>query len=202
LSIEKMSVTTRACAVVLLTFILLQELLLSAFRMYERKNVIHAKAEIGYAIKQWYRSNPQAVRRLFFPSAKSFMILEFASYLSYSGIPVEELPAGPVATQRVLLVGKAIQKDGPCGYRTFVCRPGSNPEHGDLVVVFPDDLTSVRESSLYLTEGSAPLFAYNPSPAIPQWMRPLVNQLHVASPVFWDEKLPDSWLNASLSVWK
>ena len=75
-------------------FVLLQDLSLSTFRMYERKNVIHAKAEIGRVIKARYDSDPQNVKRLFFPFARSFPLLEFASYLNYIGVPVEGVPAG------------------------------------------------------------------------------------------------------------
>jgi hypothetical protein len=202
LSMEKMSLGTRLCALALLSLVLLQGLSLSAFRMYERKNVIHAKAEMGRVIKARYESDPQSVKRLFFPFANPFPILEFASWLNYIGVPVEEVPPGSAATSSVGMVGKAIKKDGPCGYRTFACHPGSRPDPGDLVVVLPDDFTRTDELNSYRQEGAGPLFSYHPRPPIPQWLHPYVNRLHVVSPVFAHEQLPDSWLNASVAIWK
>jgi hypothetical protein len=200
LSMENMGLGTRLCALALLSLVLLQDLSLSAFRMYERKNVIHAKAEMGRAIKARYESDPQIVKRLFFPFTRAFHILEFISYLNYIGVPVEG--AGSVATSSVVIVGKAIQKDGPCGYRTFVCHPGSRPDPGDLIVVLPDDFTRTDELNSYRQEGTGPLFAYHPRPSIPRWLQPYVNRLHVVSPVFSQNQLPDFWLNASVTVWK
>jgi hypothetical protein len=201
LSIGTTHVAFRLCALALLSLVCLQDCSLSWFRMYERKNVIHAKAEIGHVIEGRYKSDPQSVRRLFFPFANSFHIMEFASYLSYIGVPVEELPAGSRTGIGVFLAGKTIQKDGPCGYRAFVCHPGQTPGSGDLVVVLPDDLTSIDESNRYRLGGSALLFSYDPRPPIPQCARPFVNHLHVVSPVFSNQRLPDSWLKASVSIW-
>jgi hypothetical protein len=115
---------------------------------------------------------------------------------------VEQVPSGSVATGSVLLVGKAVQKDGPCGYRAFVCHPESAPEPADLVVVLPDDSTPTDELNLYRQEGTGPLFSYHPRPSIPGWLRPYVNRLHVVSPVYAHKQLPDLWLNASVTAWK
>jgi len=200
LSIDNMGVVTRSCALALLSLVLLQDLSLSTFRMYEAKNVIHAKAEIARAIKARYESDPQNVKKLFFPFAQPFHLLEFASYLNYIGVPMEG--GGSVAAGNVLMVGKAVQKDGPCGYRTFVCHTGSIPDHGDLVVVLPDDPALTDELNLYRQEGVEQLFSYYPRPAIPRWLQPYVKHLHVVSPEFAHDQLPDFWLNASVTVWK
>ena len=181
LSIGNMGFGTKLCVLTLLSLVLLQDLSLSAFRMYERKNVIHAKAEMGRAIKARYDSDPQNVR-LFFPFAGPFHLMEFASYLNYIGVPVEG--GGSVAASNVMMVGRAIEKDGPCGYRTFVCHAGSKPDPGDLVVVLPDDLTTTDELKSYRQEGADALFSYRPRPSIPPWLRPYVNRLRVVSPVF------------------
>jgi hypothetical protein len=200
LSMENKGAGTRFCALVLLSVVLLQDLSLSTFRMYERKNVIHAKVEIGHLIKARYDSDPRNVQRLYFPFSRSFHLLEFASYLNYIGVPMEG--AGHVATSNVMMVGKAIQKDGPCGYRTFVCHPGSAPVRGDLVVVLPDDSTVTDELNSYRQEGVEPLFSYRPRPSIPRWLEPYVKRLHVVSPTFAHDHLPEYWLNASVTVWK
>ena len=201
-SIKKMGLTVRLCAVGVLCFVLLQECSLSAFRTYERKNVIHAKAEMGRAIRDRYEIDPQSVRRLFFPFTSPFDILEFASYLNYIGVPVEQRSAGLRTTGDVRLAGKTIEKDGPCGYIEFVCHPSKTPEPGDLVVILPDDSTSIDESNSYRQVGSAVLLSYEPYPRIPQWARPFVDCLHVVSPKFSQRPLPDSWLEASVSEWK
>ena len=202
LSIPTTSRVSRLCALGLLLLVVLQDTSLSAFRMYERKNVIHAKAEMGHMIQARYRSDPQSVKRIFFPFARPFHILEFASYLNYLGVPVEQVQPGSAETGGVEMVGPQITKDGPCGYRTFVCHPGNSPEPGDLVVLLPDDLTRIDASNSYRQEGTSPQFSYNPRPSIPGWLEPYVNHLHVISPIFAHAQLPDSWLTASVTAWQ
>ncbi len=146
LSMEKMNLGLKICAIAIVCLVFVQDASLSAFRIYERKNVIHAKAELAEAIKERYQSDPQGVKRLFFPFAKPFYILEFASYLNYIGVPVEELSSNSDLSGGVHLVGMAVKTGGPCGYRTFVCSPGRIPDHGDLVIIFPDDFTTSDES--------------------------------------------------------
>jgi hypothetical protein len=201
LHVGGMSLGVRCFALALLVLVLFQDLSLSAFRLYEKKNVIHAKAEMGRTIKARYDSDPQSVKRLYFPFARPFFVLEFASYLNYIGVPVEELPAGSVSSKSgVQLVDKTIQKDGPCGYRDFECHPGNSPESGDLVVVFPDDFKTNEELTALRHESSEVLLSYDPRPPIPQWMHPFVNRLHIVSPAFPLAPLPDTWLKASVSV--
>ena len=202
LSARNMTRGQRLCVVSVLSFVVLQDLSISAFRMYERKNVIHAKSEMARAIKRHYESDPQNVKRLFFPFAKPFPVLEFVSYLNYIGVPVEQVPTGSDPSSSVVIAGKAFQTIGPCGYRTFVCHPGDRPEPGDLVVVLPDDFTTFDELNSYRQEGAGPLFSYHARPSIPRWLFPYVNLLHVASPVFSQSPLPDLWLNASVIVWE
>lgn len=198
LSIGSASVALRLCLLVVVCLVVCQDLSLSIFRMYERKNVIHAKSEMARVIKGRYQSDPGDVRRLFFPFATPFQILEFASYLSYIGVPLEEQATNGGAG--ILLVGSEVERDGPCGYRVFVCHPGVHPEAEDLVIVLPDDVTTSGESKAYRQAGPRLLFSYDPFPPIPDWMRPLVNRLHVESPIFRDLPLPDSWLRASIAV--
>lgn len=196
------SVTAKLIAAVIIAAVSLQDLSLSAFRMYERKNVIRAKAEIGQAIKAVYDRDPKGVRRLYFPFSTPFDILEFASFLKYIGVPIEEHVGDSGLSSGVLLAGNEIKQDGLCGYRTFMCHPASIPESGDLIVIFPDDPASIESSTVYRREAAARLLLlYEPHPTVPQWMRPLVSRLHVISPTFALRPLPDAWLTASLSVW-
>lgn len=201
LSAKNISQVQKVCVLALLLLVVLQDLSLSAFRMYERKNVIHAKAEMGQAIKRLYQSDPQSVKKLFFPFAQPFRIMEFASYLNYLGVPVEQVSSSSVPDSSVVIVGKVFKMDGRCGYRTFMCHPGSRPDPGDLVVVLPDDVTQTDELNDYCQE-AGPFFSYHPRPSIPPWLFPYFQALHVVSPSFSQSQLPASWLNASVAVWK
>jgi hypothetical protein len=200
-SLQNKGLGTRCAALALLCLVGFQDLSLSAFRMYEKKNVIHAKAEMGQMIADWYRSDPEKVKRLYFPFATPFHILEFASYLNYLGVPVEQDPTDSPTARSVLLVGKVIEKEGPCGYRKFICHPGGQPDHGDLTVVFPDDPTRADGLVPFKQEQVERIFCYHPRPAIPSWLYPYVASLHVVSPVFPRSQLPGFWLNAQVAVW-
>ncbi len=202
LSLKDMGRGLRLCATVLVILVVLQDLSLSAFRMYERKNVIHAKAEMGRVIKARYERDPQSVKRLFFPFAEAFPVLEFVSYLNYIGVPVEEDPAGPAGSSSIVIVGKVFHTVGPCGYRTFVCHPGESPEAGDLIVVLPDDSTQIVARDSYRQSAAEELISYHPRPPISRWLKPYVKCLHVVSPIFSQSQLPDSWLDASVAVSK
>jgi hypothetical protein len=203
LGIQNMSFAVRAIAFAILLLVCVQNLSLSAFRVYERKNVVHAKAELGQAIKARYESDPASAKRLYFPFAEPFHILEFASYLSYIGVPVEQVRGdGSDPASGVLLVGQTIEKNGPCGYRAFLCHPGGTPDRGDLVVILPDDFARSDELRSFRQEGVQPIFSYDPRPSILPWLRPYVSCLHVVSPVLSGRHLPDSWLNASVTAWK
>jgi hypothetical protein len=200
LSLISMSRTQKLVTVSLLVLIVLQDSSLSAFRMYERKNVIHAKAEMALAIQKHYEMNPQTTTKLFFPFAAAFPIMEFASYLNYIGVPVEQTPT--IASERsVVIAAKVFQADGRCGYRAFVCHAANRPDPGDLVVVLPDDSTQTGEVSSYQKE-DGPLFSYQPRPSIPHGLLPYVGALRVVSPIFSQSPLPDTWLNASVTVWE
>ncbi len=200
-SIKSTALVTRFGLLAFLFLFVVQDLSLSAFRTYERKNVIHAKAEMGHVIEARYESSPQNVKRLFFPFASPYIVMEFASYLNYLGVPLEQHPAGTVATGSVQLVGEAIQKDGPCGYRTFECHPGRTPEQGDIIVVLPDDSSRPEELVRFQQEGVQRIFVYHPRPTIPKWLYPYVSPLHVVSPIFSGSRLPDFWLNGLVAVW-
>jgi hypothetical protein len=200
LNLESMSFAVKASTFAALLLVCVQTLSLSAFRVYERKNVIHAKAELGQAIKARYDKDPADAKRLFFPYAEPFHILEFASYLNYIGVPVEQVTANAMLTQPVMLVADTIEKDGPCGYRAFVCHPGKAPEPGDLVVVLPDDFPRADRLTSFQQQGDDSIFSYRPLPSLPEWLRPYVSSLRIVSPVFANRPIPQSWLNASLTV--
>jgi hypothetical protein len=192
---------TRVVIMVLACSVLVQDVSLSAFRIFERKNVIHGKAELAGVIKARYQSGEGNVQRLFFPFARQYSVMEFAAYLNYRGVPVEGAPAGSARLTRVTLVSRAVVKDSLClGYETFVCHAGSSPERGDLVVILPDDDASRAAITPYRDGGSL-LFLYECRPRVPQWLSPFFNRLHVISYAFPNKELPDRWMDASVSVW-
>jgi hypothetical protein len=193
---------SKVAMMALLCAVLFQNVSLSAFRMFERKNVVHGKAEIARMIKAQQQSWAGNAQRVFFPFASPYRVMEFASYLNYLGVPVEGVPFESAGLNGVVLVGKAIVKDGPCvGYESPVCHAGSTPDPGDLVIVLPDDDASLAEITPY-RDGGELLFSYEPRPSIPRWLYPLVSRLHAVSYAFAQKELPDRWPDASVTVWK
>ena len=89
LSWKKMRPWRKAATMLLGSIIILQDLAVSAFAVFERKNVIDAKAEIASAVKTQYRHGAENHLRLFFPFAYGYVIMEFGAYLNYRGVPVE-----------------------------------------------------------------------------------------------------------------
>lgn len=192
---------SKVAIMVLLGAVLFQDVALSAFRVFERKNVIHGKAEMARVVKAQYQSGAGSAQRVFFPFASPYSVMEFASYLSYRGVPVEGVPVQSAGLNSVVLVSRAVAKDGPCvEYEPLVCHAGSSPDPGDMVIVLPDDDASLAETTPYRSGGEL-LFSYEPCPRIPQWLYPLVGRLHVASNAFAQKKLPDRWLRASVTAW-
>src|SRR3981189_1298445 len=89
LSAAKMHLWGKLAALALLLAVVVQDVSLSAFRVFEQKSVIHAKGEIAQVVQARYQNAAGEIRRLFFPFASPYMIMEFASYLDYRGVPVE-----------------------------------------------------------------------------------------------------------------
>jgi hypothetical protein len=204
LSWQKMPLWSKGVTFVLVFALLLQSVSLSAFRVYERENVIHAKAELAGAIAARSLNDTSHIQRLFFPFAGVYPVTEFASYLVYRGIQVEgeETKEKSVAPNGVVIVSSAFTKDGPCvDYRNFVCHAASGPASGDLVIELPDDFESFSEITPY-RRGGEMLFFHEPHPRIPQWMNPLLRQLRVVSSGFRFREIPDRWLQTSMTRWK
>jgi hypothetical protein len=199
---EPMRLRTKAAALVLVVVVLVQYFSFSALRLFERKNVIHAKAELASVVKTQYRSDTLNPRRLFFPFATPFVIMEFGSYLHYRGVPVEGAPDESAGVRKVQMVSKVIANDGPCmDYRSLICHAGSQPDPGDLVIVLPDDNAPSARTTPYLDGGSL-LFSYEPYPPIPHWLFPVIGRLGFALPESAHHEIPDRWLHASVIEWK
>jgi hypothetical protein len=191
----------KAAIVGLLGAVLLQDVALSAFRVYERKNVIHGKAEIARVIKAQSQGGTRNAQKLFFPFASPYSVMEFAAYLSYRGVAVEGAPAESTGLNSVVLVSRSAANDGPCvEYEKIVCHAGNSPDGGDLVIVLPDDDASLADAAPYRRRGEI-LLSYEPRPHIPRSLGPLVGSLHIGSYAFAQKKLPNRWLHASVTRW-
>jgi len=197
----------KLAASVLALTILLQDVSFSAFAVFERKNVIHAKAEIASVVKTRYQNSGGGTLRLFFPFASRYVIMEFASYLDYRGVPVEGAVLTASGRNNVVLATPALAKDEPCwGTGPAVrCRAVNGPAPGDLVIVLPDDEASFSEASMYRDRGE-PLFSYKPYPSIPHWLyslaADLVGRLTIAAFRYTHKTLSDRWMDASVTVWR
>lgn len=200
---QNLHIAARSFAVALLALVLIQDVSLSGFRMYEMKNVIHAKSELGSIIEGRYQSSPQSVKRIFFPFAQAVHMMELGAYLNYRGVPMQRNGSELADSGAVMMIGKALKGDGPCvSGKPLLCHSGSAPEPGDIVVVLPDDFAQNDELNSYRQPGTEPLFSYGPHPPIPDSLKPLVYPLRVISPEFVHGPLPDGFLHASVTVWK
>jgi hypothetical protein len=191
-------------AVVALTLIAiaLQDLSLSAFRAFERKNVIHAKAEMAEVIKKHVPTGPRETQRLFFPFSTPYTVMEYGAYLSYRGVAIDGVVDKPSGPAKIELVSRNTSKSGRCvDYRAIVCNTGMEPDRGDLVILLPDDDASPRQVDAYRDGGDA-IFSYEPHPILPRWLFPLVNDLSIVSPIASRKDLTDTWLHASVIVWR
>jgi hypothetical protein len=201
LSWREMGWRSRVPALILISVALLQDASVSAFSIFERKNVIHGKAEIARVVEAQYGVGAGNTKRLFFPFASPYTVMEFASYLDYRGVPVEGVSAKTGPRREVQIVSRTVQKDGRCMYYASpVCHYGARPDPGDLVIVLPDDDGSLAQITPYRERGDL-LLPYEPRPPMAQWLYPLVRQLRIASPLFAFKELPDRWLDASVTVW-
>jgi hypothetical protein len=177
LSWKRMHSPGKMAAMLLAFIILVEDVLVSAFVVFERKKVIHAKAELASIVKTQYWSGAGHDLRLFFPFAALFAVVDFANYLVYHrGVPVERMD-GASGPNGVILATRAVAKDGPCGM-SFWCRAvKAGPAPGDLVIMLPDDEASLAKASVY-REPQDLLFSYEPRPPIPDWLQSLFASLH------------------------
>ena len=182
--------------------VLAQSVLVSAFRLFERKNTIHAKTEIADILVAQHLSGARNTTRLFFPFSDPYPIAEFASYLTYRGVPVEESATDRAMPGYGVALVANVSKDGPCvTFTSFVCHTASWPRVGDLVIELPDDDESLVEIEPF-RRGGETLLSYQPHPNIPAWLHPFVNRLRAASVRFEYRDLPDRWMHASVTAWK
>lgn len=157
----EMRLGVRAAAAALAVIIVYQNVELSAFRVLERKFFIRQKAVIARLVLDRYQRHPELVRKLYFPFTEPYMLAEFAAYMSYLGLPVEEDGDGFRGGAHVAIVGAKIAGDGRCiPERSFVCHTGAS-DAGSLVVVLPDDPVLPAETELR-RESEEKLRSYDP----------------------------------------
>ena len=184
--------------------VLCQDILVSAFVVFERKDVIQGKTRIASAVQAQYRRDPEKRIRLFFPFAGDYVIEEFGAYLSSLGVPVEGATdeSGP---NGVVLTGtsRGSAKDSPCvEWTSITCHFAPRPTPGDLVIVLPDDEASLAKVSAYRDKGVVLLYS-EPRLPIPHWLHSLFDSLPVdGQGAFRYDPLPDRWMDASVTKWQ
>jgi len=199
LSWGKLHPGSKVAASLLVCAILFQSVSLSAYRIFERKNLIRAKVEIANLIQARHKHGDGTAIRLFFPFASRYLTMEFGAYLSYRGIPVEGAGDEPAGTNRVLLVSRAMTNDGLLqDYRGIMGHADDSPDPEDLVIILPDDAASFAEIAPY-RDGGDLLLTYEPRPRLPQWFDSLSRRLFFSYPDSFP--VPDHWLNASVTLW-
>ncbi len=154
---------------------------LSAFSVFERKNVVHANVRLAGVIAAQSQSDPSHVTRLFFPFSAVYPITEFAAYLVYKGVPVEGGPDNIPGSKSVAIVTKTSTVDQRCvDYRDFICHAANVPAPGDLVIELPDDPESRADINPY-RKGGESLLTYTPHPSMPRRIYSLFSCLHLIS---------------------
>ena len=213
LSWKKIPRWGKAAAATLVVIIVLQDVLVSAFAVFERKNVIQGKVELASVVEARYRQGAGKSFRLFFPFSGGYTIMEFGAYLSSRGIPVEGAN-GEISGENSLVLAEARRtrirnapgrsaEDGPCvDWITIRCELVDSPAPGDLVIVLPDDEVSLAEVSVYREQGEL-LVSTEPRLSIPLWLHRLFNSLPVGPESrYRDYPLPDRWMDGSVTLWK
>jgi hypothetical protein len=202
LSWGRMRLGRRVAVLALLFVLLVQNVAISALRLFERKNTIHAKAEIARVVSEQYRLGGSDARRILFPFATPYVLMEFGYYLNYRGVPVEGATPESAGPNPVRMVSSAVKGTGPCvGYRSLICQAGGRPEPGDLVIVLPDDNASLAERARYRNGGEL-LLSYEPRPQLPHWSQPVVTLFRAIWSSSRNEDTSDRRIEASVTAWK
>lgn len=158
----------RIAAATLAASILYLNVPLSAFNIFERKYFLHEKVAIANVLLERYHYDPQLAKKLYFPFTKDFQLSEFAAYLNYRGLPMED-DLGASGAGYLKISGARFSKVARCmGYKRFVCHPGGAPDPGSLIVVLPDDDVSPAEKALDLKSRQT-LLSYNAWAHLPEW---------------------------------
>jgi hypothetical protein len=202
LSLAKLSSWGKMAAMLMTLVVLAQGVLVSAYTVFERKNIIRGKVEIASLVQGQFQRSSGNVLRLFFPFANPYVIMEFASYLSYRGVSIEGATDGARGPNNVVLAASTATEDGLCvAWLKIRCHVVKGPSPGDLVIVLPDDEPSLAKAWEYRNGGEL-LLLYEPYPRLSQWLSSLFDQLHIRALRHGSGTMPGSWLYGSVTLWK
>lgn len=169
----EMRVDVRIAAATLAAIILYLNLSLATFRIFVRKYDIHEKTAIANLILERHQRDPRRVEKLYFPYTGSFQLSEFAAYLRYRGLPVEDETTG-LGRGQMEISSPRLTKVGRClWYKPFLCHPRDETDPGTLIVVLPGDYVPPLER----TKSGEPLLSSVPGAAIPALARRLLDRL-------------------------
>lgn len=139
LSWDGMTTPRRALSGALTLLVVIHILDWSTIRVVERKYVIQRKASVANVIVAMRTRDPGRVKRLYFPFTPPLGVAEFAAYLTYRSVPVEQVGHASSDGARVELYSPLISRTGRCApLQEFLCHAGPAPD-GELTVVLPDD---------------------------------------------------------------
>ena len=168
----------RVFATALALIVVCRGLMLSAFYVLERKLIIRQKVAIAELVREVFDSNSGDDVNLSFPLTSPYLLSEFASYLSYRGLPVEEDAKGSLRGRRVHLISPNLKTDGRCvAWRPFVCHAG--PATGaTLTIVLPEDARNWERYRAY----SEQMHTRDPRTRPPMWLSQVFGFLAVHKP--------------------
>lgn len=163
-----LSSRARISAVALGTVLFAQSLGHAAFHVLARKFQIRQKSAIAHLIQEERERSQGSTLDLYFPLATPYIVSEFAAYMSYRGLPVEEDNVTPITPTPIRIFSANIAQDGRCvRWRNFICHagPAGSP---NLVIVLPED-GSPPQYALY-RKFEEDLFNRDPRIRPPRWI--------------------------------
>lgn len=156
-----MSIPVKATVVVLGSALMFQNLHLSAYYVLDRKWRIERRQRIADVLLERYKRDSEHPLRIYFPFSSQWDMAEYAAYLNYRGLTVEESTAVPGSRPRVELYSLQMQKTDRCVmWLPFICHSGG-AEQGTVTVVLPEDVLLSNQFKLY-REAEQQLLAGDP----------------------------------------
>ncbi len=173
--------------------VLLHNTAYSSFSIVERKNFIATKSQFAGFLRSYGPRLSSSTIALFFPYADGYRLMELSAFLRYKGFRL----AGQSVTSSepgpgLVVEGREAFDNNRCvGYRDYACIHAESAGDGALIIVLPDDKTSMADvkeigkDSVLLFSAETCGFCSRPG----SWMR----LLHAIS-YFSQGELPEHWL--------